>query len=140
MLDDCANAVSDFVTYLSVKDSSHLKRGLIDPIVKNFFEKRDVSDYKAIQTCAEISDLDFKRVKVDFSYFYTYIFHDIQKVNGKCDVPIKYCITLDRMNCSKTCEITGVFYDEILLAKKTVFYFIYMDINEVFEFLRKNKS
>jgi len=139
MLDDCTNVVSDFVTYLSVKDGSRLNQGLIDPLVKNFFEKKNISDYKAIPHNAAIADLDFKKVKVEFSYFYKYILQDIQKSNGKCNVPVKYCITLDRMNCSKTCQITGVIYDEILLAKKTVFYFIYVDINEIFQFLRTNK-
>jgi len=126
MLDDCTNAVSDFVTYLSVKNGSQLNQGFIDPLVRNFFEKNNISDYKAIDPNAAIADLDFKKVKVEFSYFYTYIFHDIQKNNGKASVPVKYCITLDKINCSKTCKITGIIYDDILLAKKPIFYFIYL--------------
>ncbi|MCI5127550.1 MAG: hypothetical protein D3907_03400, partial [Candidatus Electrothrix sp. AUS3] len=54
--------------------------------------------------------------------------------------PVKYSITLDEKNCPKQCEKTGVFYDEILLYKKPVFYFIYLDIKEIFSFLRKRQA
>ncbi|MCI5115732.1 MAG: hypothetical protein D3921_01700 [Candidatus Electrothrix sp. AW1] len=82
--------------------------------------------------------MDFK--KVDFSYFYDVILNEIAKDKKNVVFPVKFTITLDKKNCSKQCEKTGIFYDEILLNKKPVFYFIYMDIEEIFSFLRKQQT
>jgi hypothetical protein len=93
--------------------------------------------------------VDFK--KVDFSYFYDVIFYDIAKnKEGKIEISVKYCITLDKKNCSKVHERnwmvgevlvnrTEILYDEILLYNQPVFYFIYVDIEEIFSFLRNQK-
>lgn len=126
---------SNFVTYISVKDHSPINNELIFPKVEKFFAAKGITNYKSIAENSEISDVDFK--KVDFSYFYDVIFYDIAKnKEGKIEIPVKYCITLDKLNCSKNCEKSGMLYDEILLYNQPVFYFIYVDIEEIFSFLR----
>ncbi|MFI3220681.1 MAG: hypothetical protein QX189_16420 [Methylococcales bacterium] len=126
---------SHFVTYISVKDNSKINDKLTSKVAEFFWEK-NITQYESIAENSEISDVDFK--KVEFSYFYDVIFYDIAKnKQGKIEIPVKYCITLDETNCSKTCEITKIRYDEILLYNQPVFYFIYIDIKEIFACLRR---
>lgn len=149
MISENRKAQSDFVTYLSVKNNSRINNELIFPRVESFFQEKNISQYKSIAENSEISDVDFK--KVDFSYFYDVVFYDIAKnKEGKIEIPIKYCITLDKINCPQEI-ITDwymynevpvkpiyTFYDEIFLYNQPVFYFIYVDIEEIFKFLRAN--
>jgi hypothetical protein len=126
---------SHFVTYISVKDNSKINDKLTSEVAE-FFQEKNITQYKSIAENSEISDVDFK--KVEFSYFYDVIFYDVVKnKEGKIEIPVKYCITLDETNCSKTCETTKIRYDEILLYNQPVFYFIYIDIKEIFACLRK---
>jgi len=134
MISENKKVKSNFVTYLSVKDNAELNLNLIQPFVDSFFSEKGIDNYQSIAENSDISDLDFKLV--EFSYFYDFIFNDIKKVKGEIQFSIKYCITLDKTNCPKACEETGIFYDEITLSNKPVFYFIFIDINDIFSFLR----
>ncbi|MEY3996226.1 MAG: hypothetical protein RL344_569 [Pseudomonadota bacterium] len=139
MINNNRKAQSQFVTYLSVKDNSSINENILSTIIKPFFEEYKIVNFKSIAENSEISDIDFKNV--EFSYFYDIIFHDISK--NKSDViniPTKYCITIDKDNCSKFCEKTNIHYDEILLYNQPVFYFIYIDIKDILKFLRTNKG
>ena len=124
MINKNQEAASPFVVYFGVKENEQINRELISPFVQDFFKTRKIENYEAVQGNSEISDLDFQ--KVEFSYFYDVVVDEIAK-NKRNEVvfPVKYSITLDEKNCPKKCEKTGVFYDEILLYKKPVFYFIY---------------
>ena len=135
MVSENTRAISNFITYLSVKQNQPINNNLIKPLAKRFFESKEVDNYLPIQENAEISDLDFK--KVDFSYFYDYVFNDIHKNNEIIEIPVKYCITIDKQNCLKKCEETGILYDEILLYKQPIFYFIYIDVKDIFNALRR---
>jgi len=135
MINQKEKAISQFFTYLSVKVNSNINRNLINPFVDKFFKEKGVKNYLSIQENAEISDLDFK--KVEFSYFYDYVFNDINKHNDIVEIIVKYCITVDKKNCSKKCDITGILYDEILLYNQPIFYFIYVDIEEILTFIRE---
>ncbi|NOQ13787.1 MAG: hypothetical protein GQ583_04805 [Methyloprofundus sp.] len=128
---------SYFVTYLSVKNNEYLNKALIDPLVDNFFRERKIVNYQSIIENADISDLDYSKKDKFFEYLYSYIFNDIYKKDGKVEVVTKYCITLDKENCPQKCEKTEIFYDEFLLYDQPVFYFIYLDIQDIFNFLRK---
>ena len=150
MISEKPKAQSHFVTYISVKDNSPINNELIFPKVEKFFAEKGITDYKPISENFEISDVDFK--KVEFSYFYDVIFYDIAKnKEGKIEIPVKYCITIDKQNCSKVHEEnwmfgevlvdrTEILYDEILLYNQPIFYFIYVDIEEIFSFLRTNSQ
>lgn len=138
MISKKKSAKSCFVTYLSVKNDENINNNLIQPIVKEFFDAKKIKNYESIIENAEISNLDFKRV--DFSYFYDYIFYNIRKKDKLVEVPVKYCITIDKQNCHKICDVTDIMYDEIELNGHPIFYFIYMDIEDIFSFLRKQPS
>lgn len=139
MISENKEAQSYYVAYLQFKDSERIRLGLIEPLVKRFFSVRDIKDYKEIYGNSEISDLDFR--SKDISYFYDFVFNEIKKnKEGKVEFPTRYIITLDKNNCEKRCEETGIFYDEITLNQKHVCYFIYISIEEIFSFLRKNTS
>ena len=141
MISQKKEAKSNFTAFLSVKENKNINEQLIKPLVRNLFDGKGISNFKALAENADISDEDLKskNFKDFFTYFYEYIVNDIHKNNGKIEVPVTYCITLDKQNCSKECKKTGIFYDEILLYKQPVFYFIYIDIEDVFNFLRNEK-
>ncbi len=129
---------SFYVPYLSFgKKASHLiTTKYIEPMVKEFFKKKGVKKYEPIDLSKYISDLDFEEEFL-FSYFYDNILADIEKQSGNIHHTIKYGITFDEEVTSKTCEITEIKYDEILLNKETIFYFIYFDLKDIMRFLRQ---
>ncbi|HBK82408.1 MAG TPA: hypothetical protein DDZ41_02240 [Flavobacterium sp.] len=132
------NLNSYFVGYLGIKNYSLIEQKLILPKIKTFFSARKITDYKPLNETAAFADVDFKRENFAdfFAHFYEFIVDGIYKKNGKIEIPVTYCITLDETNCSKTCDITGIRYDEILLYNQPVFYFIYIDIKDVFACLK----
>jgi hypothetical protein len=138
MLETKLTAKSNFVAYLGIKNCEKIDEKLIQPAVKRFFAAQEITNFKPIEESASFADLDFDRKNFGdfFGHFYDFIVDGIHKTNGKVEIPITYCITLDETNCSKTCETTKIRYDEILLYDQPVFYFIYIDINEIFACLR----
>jgi hypothetical protein len=136
MISKNTEAESSYVAYLQFKDSEKIKKELIEPKIHDFFRARSISKYIEISSNKEISDLDFDKQGMD--YFYENIFYDIYKNrNGKIEIQVKYCITLDKKNCKPDpCDKTGIYYDEICLNKEPVFYFIYVSIEDIFTFLR----
>ena len=139
MISKKKEAKSNFTAYLSIKDNEKINNQLVMRLVNKFFYNKGVSNFKGLPENSDISDKDLKpkNFKDFFTYFYEYIVNDIYKNNGKIEVPVTYCITLDKENCSKKCEKTGIFYDEIFLYKQPVFYFIYINIEDIFKCLRK---
>lgn len=139
MIETKLTAKSDFVAYLGIKNYKEVDKNLIHPTIIKFFTAQKIINFKPIEESASFADLDFDRKNFDdfFSHFYDFIVDGIHKTNSKVEIPVTYCITLDETNCSKTCEITKIRYDEILLYDQPVFYFIYIDIKEVFACLRK---
>jgi hypothetical protein len=140
MIEERIKSKSHFVGYLGIKDYDKVNEELILPKVKSFFDTRNIKHYKCINKEASISDLDFKYANFSnfFPNFYDFIVDEIHKTNDKVETVVTYCITLDETNCSKTCDKTGIHYDEFLLYKEPVFYFIYIDIKDIFAFLRDN--
>lgn len=141
MIEKNSKSKSQFVGYFGVKNSEKIERDLIYPQVKNFFSVHDITDFKLINENAEFADLDFDRKNFDdfFTHFYEFIVDEIHKnIDGQVEIPVTYCITLDETNCSQICEKTGIRYDEILLFDTPVFYFLYIDIKDIFSFLRAN--
>lgn len=140
MIEEKSKSKSDFVAYLGIKHYEKVNEGLILPKIKEFFNVRNITCYKAINELACISDLDFKNANFPnfFPHLYDFIVDEIHKKNDKIEIVITYCITLDETNCSKTCDKTGIRYDELLLYKEPVFYFIYIDIKDIFSFLKKD--
>ncbi len=143
MIQEQPCALSNYVPYLSFcKDSQLLiNEQFIRPKVKNFFEVRKISEYEHIEISQYISDLDYKTKTANVQYFYKNILVDIKKSpsSGKVQSVIKYSITLDEQVTSKVCEKTKIKYDEILLNTTPIFYFIYVDLKEILDFVRKSK-
>lgn len=140
MIEKKEKSKSNFVGYLGVKNYEVVNEGLILPKIKTFFDIRNIKNYKCIDKQASISDLDFKSSNFPdfFPHFYDFIVDEIHKTNDKVETVVTYCITLDETNCSKICDETEIRYDEFLLYKEPVFYFIYIDIKDIFSFLRRN--
>lgn len=129
-------AQSGLVAYLSFKEHEHIKRNVIAPKVNNFFKVRGIENFKEVSEGFEISPLDYTTKGI--SYFYDFILNDLHKKNGKFEFCVKYCLTLDKESCRpEPCGKTNTYYDEITLYKQPIFYFIYIDIAEIFSYLRK---
>ncbi len=139
MIETKSAAKSSFVGYLGVKNYLQIEQNLIQPTVQKFFAAREIANFKPIDEHACFADLDFDRNNFAefFAHFYDFVVDDIHRNDDKIKVSVTYCITLDETNCSKTCENTKIRYDEILLYDLPVFYFIYVDIKEVFACLRE---
>ena len=138
MIETNSKAKSQFVGYFGVKNVEKIERNLILPTVEKFFDARNIQTFKSIDESAAFADLDFNRKNFDdfFTHFYEFIVDGIYKNGDNVEIPVTYCITLDEQNCSKTCDKTQIRYDEILLFDTPVFYFIYVDVKEVFKYLR----
>ncbi|MGB4499171.1 MAG: hypothetical protein WBI40_10790 [Methylococcaceae bacterium] len=138
MIETNSKAKSQFVGYFGVKNVEKIKHDLILPIVEKFFNAQKITHFKAIQNEAAFADLDFDRKNFDdfFAHFYEFIVDGIHKNGDNVEIPVTYCITLDETNCSKICEQTQIRYDEILLFDTPVFYFLYVDVKDVFFCLR----
>ncbi|MFU8787529.1 MAG: hypothetical protein ACNA7G_00785 [Methylobacter sp.] len=138
MIEIKSKSKSNFVGYLGIKNYSQVEKNLVFPLLKKFFDARKIKNYKAINENAGFADLDFNRKNFAdfFSHFYNFIVDNIHKDGGQVEITITYCITLDETNCSKICEKTLIRYDEIMLYQQPVFYFIYVDIKDIFNYLR----
>ncbi len=141
MIEAKPTAKSNFVGYLGIKNYSKVEQQLILPHIEDFFTARKITDFKTLDENAGFADVDFQRKNFAdfFAHFYEYIVDGIHKKNGKVEIPVTYCITLDKSNCSKQCEKTGIWYDDILLYNQPVFYFIYLDIQAIFSFLKERQ-
>lgn len=144
MIQEQTEAISSSVPYLYFRKeiNQSINDYFIKPKVEQFFKVPDRDKYQSHPIDAEkyISDLDFK--EVEFSYFYQEILFDIKKDDSENKIihEVKYCITLDEKVTNKTCEITKIKYDEIVLNKKPIFYFIYIDFKEIMDFVRNKKN
>jgi hypothetical protein len=140
MIETNSKSKSQFVGYFGVKNYDKIERNLILPTVQRFFDARNIQSFKPIDESAAFADLDFDRKNFDdfFAHFYEFIVDGIHKNGDKVEIPVTYCITLDETNCSKICAQTQIRYDEILLFDTPVFYFIYVDVKDIFSCLRAN--
>jgi hypothetical protein len=140
MIEFSSKSKSQFVGYFGVKNYDKIERNLILPTVQRFFDARNIQSFKPIDESAAFADLDFDRKNFDdfFAHFYEFIVDGIHKNGDKVEIPVTYCITLDETNCSKICAQTQIRYDEILLFDTPVFYFIYVDVKDIFSCLRAN--
>lgn len=138
MIETNPKSKSQFVGYFGVKNYEKIEHDLILPTVQKFFNARKITNFKVIQNEAVFSDLDFQPKNFDnfFEHFYEFIVDGIHKNGDHVEIPVTYCITLDETNCSKNCDQTQIRYDEILLFDTPVFYFIYLDIKDIFFHLK----
>lgn len=143
MISQNTKSKSQFVGYLGVKNVEKIERDLILPLVEKFFSAREIANFKPIDANAAFADLDFQSKNFEdfFGHFYEFIVDSIHKnADGKIEIPVTYCITLDETNCLQTCEKTGIRYDEMLLFDTPVFYFLYVDIKAIFSYLKNSKN
>jgi hypothetical protein len=140
MINSSIFLISNYIPYLTFteKTNVYLNSNYIKPIVTNFFETRNIKDYKFIQVESSISDIDFD--SIEFDYFYKYLLEDINRNNdGTISFSTKFTISFDKELCNKFCDRTRTYYENIMIGSNPVFYFIYVDFHEVINFIRKIK-
>lgn len=139
MIKECNSIRSEFVVYAAIKETSFVRKELVDPFVRRFFEARNAVSHKELSIENYFSDIDFP--KMEFSEIYKNLLSGI-KINesGGMSMPIHYLITIDKNNCLKKCEETGIFYDTISLNDTPFFYFLYLDLSEIISTLRSKNN
>jgi hypothetical protein len=116
--------------------SDEIENKFLKPKIDNFFFHKNIKNYQLINTSKLPVVLDFNLFSME--YYYDLFFSDIKKVNGEIIFNIKYGLTLDEEICKDTCEKTGLKFGEFRLYKKPVFYYIFIDIKDIFSFIKNN--
>ena len=91
------------------------------------------------------TDVEFNKIIPDDKdesfinqYFYPKVFDGIKKLDvNQFDFFVKYCFTLDKALTPNTTSI-GIDYGKLLLGNKPVLYYIFVDIQKVFEKIKAN--
>ena len=92
--------------------------------VEDFFEKKEQELAGIEPSHLENFIFSWEFSDVEFSYFYKHLFNDL--LENPHQLTPKYVVTFD-----KECE-----GKEIKLYKKTVLYYIYIDLQEMFDHVR----
>jgi hypothetical protein len=138
MIDQNNDFISNAVINLSSKISNHINKSLIEPMVEKFFAAQGIKKYSSIKNSDVISDLDFK--SIDFFRFYEIILADIKKTDATIEITTKYHVTIDKKSCETLCNKSNIYFDKITLGDTPIFYFIYIDVNEIMSFVRASTT
>jgi len=137
MIKNCDVIKSNYLVCAAIKDSTLIKQDLINPLVARFFEYQDIESYEELPIEYGFSDIEFPKIK--FDQIYRILLSGIKKNNAIVDVPVKYFLTLDKINCSQKCKKTDTFYDTIEINDRPFLYFIHIDLTTIIQELRKPK-
>lgn len=136
MLKVCTKANSNSIIYTIVKDDG-VKNRLIMPKVKHFFASNNIREYSELDVSLIFSDIDYINQEISMSYVYENLLSEIYRdTDGAIKFPIKYIITIDKINCPQKCRHTGMNYDSIELNDTPFLYFLHIDIDEMIKFIR----
>lgn len=134
-----------YAPYISfdVKTREFLNTYFIGPKINNFLEIRGIT--KQLNDDFLLTDIMFNDIAVGQnsrwdipSYFYDEILASVHRdpVSRKLIHEPMYSITFSKDNVSKLCEETQVMYSAINLYDRPVFYYIYIDLQELISFLQ----
>ncbi|WP_206044082.1 hypothetical protein [Geitlerinema sp. P-1104] len=134
------------VVSLNVEVRTIVNEKFIFPYLESFFKPRggltnyEELDADHIQTEIEFLDhsKDTSYVK---SYLYQYVMTDISRSpgnDGRVDFKPRYVVTFDK-DLTSLMDDHGYRYGELKLGKKTVLYFVYIDLQEVIKFIKGKK-
>lgn len=137
MIKSSDNINSNYLVCAAVKDSAPIKQELIDPLVKRFFESQEISSYEELPVAHGFSDVDF--LNIGFDQIYKTLLTGIKRNSDFIEIPTKYLLTLDKINCSQKCKKTDMHYDTIEINDRPFLFFIYIDLTTIISELRKWK-
>ena len=138
MIKSCSNIKSDYLVCAVIKDSSAMKRDLVDPLVKRFFDSHDIFEYEELAIEHGFSDVDFPNI--GFDQIYNNLLAGINKKSGEIKIPTKYLLTIDKINCAQKCKKTELYYDTIEINDHPFLFFIYIDLSLIISTLRSHKT
>ncbi len=135
MINNNSHPFSNTIITINSSIKKNIYESIITPKIKLFFEKKDIILFEEIPYEKYISDLDFKIF--EFSYFYEQIFNDIKKNEaGDITFTTKFCITFDKTSCLNRCDYSNLFFESINAFNQPILFFIYIDIQEIYDFVR----
>ncbi len=136
-------AISCYISYVSFKPqvTEFLNKNFILPRIGVFFENKrgDGHDIWPIDRDSIVSEVDWS-----LDYVYNILLNELQKdEQGKIKHYHRYTITFDVDLAPYESEIrcpvtdTNIKYGQITLGEVPVFYYIYIDLQEMLRFLKK---
>lgn len=137
MINSLDSINSNYLVCAVVKDSAPIRESLINPLVKRFFESQEISNYEELSIEHGFSDVDFQNI--GFEQIYRNLLAGVKRNGDAIEIPTKYLLTLDKINCSQKCKKTEIHYDTVEINDKPFMFFIYIDLNTIISELRKNK-
>lgn len=132
--------ISPLVPSLVFRDDAEhrLQYSYIGPIVRSFFEVRDMGIPREIPASVAITEFDFEQSgDLPFSYFYDIVMKGVKKVNGSIS-HCAYTLTFDPDLCPLRCEKTGIRYGHLSLAGRPVLYYLLLDLPTLINKLRQH--
>ena len=111
------------------------RKDYLTPRVERFFSIRKITNVVEIAADLSISDADFKQVCM--SYFYETMFGDLAHARDVRNFAA-YTITYDKALASDFCAESGMSYSRVLLGGAPLFYFLFLDIEDILSFLKTN--
>ena len=135
MIKDTFDISSSYFICAAVKDSSFIKNDLIKPIVTRFFDAQEIDAYEELPLADCFSDIEYN--KIAFEHIYGRLLVGITKKDKQVEIPVKYILTIDKINCNQRCRKTDTMYDTIDINDRPFLYFIYIDINSIIMAMRK---
>jgi hypothetical protein len=133
---------SDFVPVVALKPEVQAKVDelFLKPIAESFFIKLHINYLSAeyIGFDNAITEKEFVKLETELakSYFYEMIFTNPKKDSHKKILNrIKYCFTFDRELAQFSFD--GSKYGVITLGSKPIFYYIFIDLQELIRFIKE---
>lgn len=115
---------SPFLT-LDKKTRVFINNRFILKKVEVFFKEIKIDRFKELNEKYVISDIFFKNIS--FESLYEEFFDDLVKENDEIIYTVKYSITFNKNLTSSFCEKTNIYFSEINIFNKPIFYLIYID-------------
>ena len=122
---------------LNKQTHSYVQNNYILPQVRDFLAIRGITNASEISSKNCITDLNFH--SVDIQYFYKKLLKNIKKEQNSIDL-VQYVIIYDKKFATLQCEQTKLFYNELLLGKNPILYFIYFNLQELLDVIRQYAS
>lgn len=138
MIKELPSINSNYFICAAIKDSSVVKEKLINPIVAKFFAAHEITLYEEVPIEYCFSDIDYQGMT--FDKIYGRLLCDARKNGGHVELPVKYILTIDKINCTQRCKKTEILFDTFEINDKPFLYFLYIDLVAMISTLRSSSD
>ena len=145
--DSISSIISLFnpVISLSPQIRQIVNEEFINPILENFFEnKGGISSYQNLDPDKIKTEIEFLQKDKNESYVKSYVYKELMNTisknyDGTIQFKPRYVISFDQ-DLTDFKEKNGIKYGELRLGDKTILYFIYIDLQDLINFIKEEFS